>query len=74
VKLPWPDGRDRSRLALGAPVAGTGSGNRMTDVQTGTVQHRLSAEGADPLLLAGVNDSHLMELAQGMRMPGGTPG
>ncbi len=36
----------------------------MTDVQTGTVQHRLSAEGADPLLLAGVNDSHLMELAR----------
>jgi phosphate starvation-inducible protein PhoH and related proteins len=36
----------------------------MTDVQTGTVQHRLSAEGVDPLLLAGVNDAHLMELAR----------
>jgi phosphate starvation-inducible protein PhoH and related proteins len=36
----------------------------MTDVQNGTAQHRLSAEGADPLLLAGVNDSHLMELAR----------
>ena len=28
------------------------------------VQHRLSAEGADPLLLAGVNDVHLQELAR----------
>ena len=32
--------------------------------RTATVQHRLSAEGADPLLLAGVNDSHLLELAR----------
>ncbi len=30
----------------------------------GTIQHRLSTEGADPLLLAGVNDSHLLELAR----------
>jgi phosphate starvation-inducible PhoH-like protein len=28
------------------------------------VQHRLSAEGADPLLLAGVNDNHLLELSR----------
>jgi phosphate starvation-inducible PhoH-like protein len=34
------------------------------EVQNGTVQHRLSAEGADPLLLAGVNDAHLLELAR----------
>ena len=36
----------------------------MADGQVGTVQHRLSAEGADPLLLAGVNDSHLLELSR----------
>ena len=36
----------------------------MADGQEGTVQHRLSAEGADPLLLAGVNDSHLLELSR----------
>jgi phosphate starvation-inducible PhoH-like protein len=36
----------------------------MVDVQNGTVQHRLSAEGADPLLLAGVNDTHLLELSR----------
>jgi phosphate starvation-inducible protein PhoH and related proteins len=36
----------------------------MTDVQNPPVQHRLPAEGADPLLLAGVNDSHLQELAR----------
>ena len=29
-----------------------------------TVEHRLSAEGADYLLLAGVNDAHLQELAR----------
>ncbi len=29
-----------------------------------TVEHRLSAEGADYLLLAGVNDAHLQELAK----------
>jgi phosphate starvation-inducible PhoH-like protein len=34
------------------------------EVQNGTIQHRLSAEGADPLLLAGVNDAHLTELAR----------
>jgi phosphate starvation-inducible PhoH-like protein len=28
------------------------------------VQHRLSAEGADPLILGGVNDSHLLELSR----------
>jgi phosphate starvation-inducible protein PhoH and related proteins len=36
----------------------------MPEVQSGTVQHRLNAEGADPLLLAGVNDGHLLELAR----------
>jgi phosphate starvation-inducible protein PhoH and related proteins len=36
----------------------------MTSVQNPPVQHRLPAEGADPLLLAGVNDSHLQELAR----------
>jgi phosphate starvation-inducible PhoH-like protein len=36
----------------------------MANGQNGTVQHRLSAEGADPLLLAGVNDSHLQQLAR----------
>ena len=29
-----------------------------------TVQHRLSAEGGDPLILAGVNDTNLQELAR----------
>ena len=28
------------------------------------IQHRISAEGADPLLLAGVNDANLLELAR----------
>jgi phosphate starvation-inducible protein PhoH and related proteins len=36
----------------------------MADGENGTVQHRLSTEGADPLILAGVNDSHLLELAR----------
>jgi phosphate starvation-inducible PhoH-like protein len=36
----------------------------MPEVQSGTVQHRLNAEGADPLLLSGVNDAHLLELAR----------
>ena len=36
----------------------------MAEAKTDVVQHRLSAEGADPLLLAGVNDSHLLELAR----------
>lgn len=36
----------------------------MPETQTAAVQHRLSAEGADPLLLAGVNDGHLQELAR----------
>ncbi|HET7275376.1 MAG TPA: PhoH family protein [Longimicrobiaceae bacterium] len=36
----------------------------MSTVQTPTVQHRLSAEGADPLLLAGVTDSNLLELSR----------
>jgi phosphate starvation-inducible protein PhoH and related proteins len=33
-------------------------------VDSTTVEHRLDAEGADFLLLAGVNDSHLQELAR----------
>jgi phosphate starvation-inducible PhoH-like protein len=33
-----------------------------TDVQT--VQHRLSIEGADPLLVGGINDAHLTELGR----------
>jgi phosphate starvation-inducible protein PhoH and related proteins len=36
----------------------------MPEVKDGTVQHRVSAEGADPLLLAGVNDANLLELAR----------
>ena len=36
----------------------------MAEATTGTVQQRISAEGADPLLLAGVNDSHLLELSR----------
>ena len=36
----------------------------MPEVKTGTVQHRISAEGADPLMLAGVNDANLLELAR----------
>jgi phosphate starvation-inducible PhoH-like protein len=36
----------------------------VADGAAGTVQHRLSAEGADPLLLSGVNDSHLLELSR----------
>jgi phosphate starvation-inducible protein PhoH and related proteins len=35
----------------------------MPDIQKETLQHRISAEGADPLLLAGVNDAHLMALS-----------
>ncbi len=31
---------------------------------TDDVQHRLSTEGADPLLLAGVNDANLLELGR----------
>jgi phosphate starvation-inducible protein PhoH and related proteins len=33
-------------------------------VDSTTVEHRLAAEGADYLLLAGVNDAHLLELAR----------
>jgi phosphate starvation-inducible protein PhoH and related proteins len=36
----------------------------MPEVKSGPVQHRISAEGADPLLLAGVNDANLLELAR----------
>jgi phosphate starvation-inducible PhoH-like protein len=36
----------------------------MSQVKTEPVQHRVSAEGADPLLLAGVNDANLLELAR----------
>jgi phosphate starvation-inducible PhoH-like protein len=32
--------------------------------QDNAVQHRLSTEGADPLLLGGINDSHLSELGR----------
>jgi len=35
-----------------------------TDSSTRTVQHRIPAEGADQLALAGVNDAHLQELAR----------
>jgi hypothetical protein len=33
-------------------------------VSGAAVQHRIPAEGADYLLLAGVNDAHLQELAR----------
>jgi len=33
-------------------------------VRNETVQHRIPAEGADPLLLAGVNDANLLEIAR----------
>ncbi len=36
----------------------------MLEVKDGTIQRRISAEGADPLLLAGVNDANLLELAR----------
>ncbi|MEX0912632.1 MAG: PhoH family protein [Gemmatimonadota bacterium] len=36
----------------------------MPEVKTGPVQHRISVEGVDPLLLAGVNDTNLLELAR----------
>ncbi len=36
----------------------------MAETQTAPVQHRISAEAADPLLLAGVNDAHLLELGR----------
>ncbi|MBI4540023.1 MAG: PhoH family protein [Gemmatimonadetes bacterium] len=36
----------------------------MANVQNTIVEHRLSAEGADPLLLAGVNDANVQELAR----------
>lgn len=36
----------------------------MPDVQQTVVEHRLSAEGADPLLLAGVNDANIQELSR----------
>jgi phosphate starvation-inducible protein PhoH and related proteins len=36
----------------------------MPEVKAGPVQHRISAEGVDPLLLAGVNDVNLLELAR----------
>ena len=36
----------------------------MPQLENETVQHRLSTEGADYLLLAGVNDSHLLELSR----------
>jgi phosphate starvation-inducible protein PhoH and related proteins len=36
----------------------------VAESDAGTVQHRLSTEGVDQLLLAGVNDSHLLELAR----------
>ncbi|MDR0788149.1 MAG: PhoH family protein [Gemmatimonadota bacterium] len=36
----------------------------MPEVKEGTIQHQISAEGADPLLLSGVNDANLLELAR----------
>ena len=36
----------------------------MQDGQSTIVEHRLEAEGIDPLMLAGVNDSHIQELAR----------
>jgi len=36
----------------------------MSPVDNGTVQHRICAEGADFLLLAGVNDGNLQEMAR----------
>lgn len=36
----------------------------MASAERTIVEHRLDAEGADPLLLTGVNDSHIMELAR----------
>jgi phosphate starvation-inducible protein PhoH and related proteins len=36
----------------------------MSDLNGGPVQHRLSIEGADHLLLAGVNDQNLLELGR----------
>jgi phosphate starvation-inducible PhoH-like protein len=36
----------------------------MAEADNGTVQHRLSTEGADQLMLAGVNDTNLLELAR----------
>ena len=35
----------------------------MTAVQGTVVEHRLDAEGVDPLLLAGVNDANIQEVA-----------
>ncbi|MBW3628728.1 MAG: PhoH family protein [Gemmatimonadetes bacterium] len=40
------------------------SGGGVADAEGANVQHRLSTEGADHLLIAGVNDSHLLELAR----------
>jgi phosphate starvation-inducible PhoH-like protein len=36
----------------------------MADGQSTIVEHRLDAEGVDPLLLAGVNDNHIQELVR----------
>ncbi len=36
----------------------------MPGIEDATVQHRISTEGVDPLLLAGVNDAHLLELSR----------
>lgn len=36
----------------------------MASAERTIVEHRLDAEGADPLLLTGVNDSHIMELSR----------
>ena len=36
----------------------------MEELASTTIEHRLSAEGADYLLLAGVNDANLQELAR----------
>ena len=36
----------------------------MTNGSGSIVEHRLDAEGVDPLLLAGVNDAHLQQLVR----------
>jgi hypothetical protein len=50
----------------GGPRRHDGHGMRMARclIRSLAVQHRLSAEGADPLLLSGVNDANLQELGR----------
>jgi phosphate starvation-inducible PhoH-like protein len=49
---------------MAAPFGRAAQWGTVAEAPTATVQHRLSAEGADPLLLAGVNDQHLLELSR----------